>query len=394
MRQNMSKEVIITFYRNQYLIVLLNDGKAVEIYLKPGDTIELGDIYIGKVKNIVQNIQAAFIEISPGIIGYYSLKSNSRHLVTKSGTSAKLQAGDEVVVQIAREAIKSKAPVLTSKLQIPGDTMVLLGNSDFIGISKKITKDEQRNALKNLGTALTENRDTGIIFRTKSLQKTEDELGHEFERMLVDYNNIMSISDKRTCFSKIYSGGNQWLKYVHAEQEADLRILTDIPEVYTQMSIVDENPGHIYELYEDSSYPLMKLKSLETQIDRALSSNVWLRSGASIVIEPTEALTAIDVNTSKTEIKKKDEETFHQINIEAAREICRQLRLRNLSGMILIDFINMKSQECNQELLDELRTQSKEDPVQTTVIDMTALGLVEMTRKRTYRPLHEQMNRK
>ena len=134
----------------------------------------------------------------------------------------------------------------------------------------------------------------------------------------------------------------------------------------------------------------MKLKSLETQVSRALSKNVWLRSGASLVIECTEALTAIDVNTSKTETRKKDEETFLQINLEAAREVCRQLRLRNISGIIIVDFINLSNKEYSDQLMAELRKMVKEDPVQTNVIDMTPLGLVELTRKRTYKPFHEQ----
>ena len=136
---------------------------------------------------------------------------------------------------------------------------------------------------------------------------------------------------------------------------------------------------------------MIKLKNIETQLGRALSKNVWLKSGASLVIEATEALTSIDVNTSKTEIHKKNDETFLQINMEAAAEICRQLRLRNLSGIIIADFINLSSKDAENALMSELRRLSKEDPVPLNIVDMTALGLVEMTRKRTYRPLHEQI---
>ena len=147
----------------------------------------------------------------------------------------------------------------------------------------------------------------------------------------------------------------------------------------------------LVEFYDDPEYPLIKLKSMETQISRALAKNVWLKSGASLVIESTEALTSIDVNTSKTEIHKKDEETFLQINMEAAAEICRQLRLRNLSGIIIVDFINLSSKENELRLMSELKKLARKDPVPLNVVDMTALGLVEITRKRTYRPLHEQV---
>lgn len=387
----MSNEVIITNYKNQYITALLKQGKAVEIFIKGQDTPEIGDIFIGKVKNIVENIQAAFVEIQPGLIGYYSLISNSKHLFTSS-RDGKLRAGDEILVQIERGGIKSKAPVLTSKIQLSGNFMVFLGNNEFVGVSKKITNSQKRKELKIIGQSFNRENGHGVIFRTLSMQQNKQALFEEYSRLLVDYNNFMSISKNRVCYSKIFSHENYWLKYVHAENISDLHVITDVPEIYESFTDRPKDNSVSYEFYKDTSYPLIKLKSLETQIDRALNKNVWLRSGASLVIEPTETLTAIDVNTSKTEIRKKNEDTFYQINIEAAVEICRQLRLRNLSGMILVDFINMESQIHKDELMRQLTLFAKDDPVQTNVIDMTALGLVEITRKRTYRPLHEQID--
>lgn len=388
----MSKEVVITNYKNQYLVVSMDNGKAVEMFLKAPDALEIGDIFIGKVKNIVNNIQAAFVEIQPGVIGYYSLKSNPHHLFS-SLSNGKLKNGDEILVQVERGNIKSKAPVLTSKIQLTGKHLVFLGNQKFIGISKKINDVRRRDALKEMGKRLTAGTDNGVIFRTGSADKDDAQLQEEYQSLSVDYKNIMSIYRSRTCFSKILASPRNWLNYVHAVSEPSLRVLTDIPEVYQEISNqytgAAEKP--LCELYTDISYPLIKLKSLETQISRALSKNVWLKSGASLVIETTEALTSIDVNTSKTEIHKNNEETFLQINMEAAGEICRQLRLRNLSGIIIIDFINLSSKEAEEKLMSELRKLSREDSVQLNLIDMTPLGLVEMTRKRTYRPLYEQM---
>ncbi len=388
----MSKEVVITNYKNQYLVVSLDNGKAVEMFLKAPDALEIGDIFIGKVKNIVNNIQAAFVEIQPGVIGYYSLKSNPHHLFS-SLSNGKLKNGDEILVQVERGNIKSKAPVLTSKIQLTGKHLVFLGNQKFIGISKKINDVRRRDTLKEMGKRLTAGTDNGVIFRTGSAGKADAQLEEEYQSLLVNYKNIMSIYRSRTCFSKILASPRNWLNYVHAVSEPSLRVLTDIPEVHREISNqytgAAEKP--LCELYTDISYPLIKLKSLETQINRALSKNVWLKSGASLVIETTEALTSIDVNTSKTEIHKNNEETFLQINMEAAGEICRQLRLRNLSGIIIIDFINLSSKEAEEKLMSELRKLSREDSVQLNLIDMTPLGLVEMTRKRTYRPLYEQM---
>ncbi|MFR0985701.1 MAG: ribonuclease E/G [Frisingicoccus sp.] len=388
----MSKEVIITNYKNQYMIASLCDGKAVEIFFKAPDALRIGDIFIGKVKNIVENIQAAFVEIQPGIVGYYSLKTNTHHLLARPA-DRKLRAGDELLVQVERGSIKSKAPVLTSKIQLSGKNMVFLGNQQFIGISKKIVSMERREALKALGKALTGTEARGLIFRTDSAGCADHILEDEYRQLEVDYKNIMSIYPNRTCYSRIYTRPEDWLQYVHMVPEPGLRILTDMPEIYdmiqSQYGNLPQPP--LVEFYDDPEYPLMKLKSMETQIGRALSKNVWLKSGASLVIESTEALTSIDVNTSKTEIHKKDEETFLQINMEAAAEICRQLRLRNLSGIIIVDFINLSSKEDETRLMSELKRLARKDPVPLNVVDMTALGLVEMTRKRTYRPLHEQV---
>lgn len=388
----MSKEVIITNYKNQYMIASLFDGKAAEIFFKAPGALKIGDIFIGKVKNIVENIQAAFVEIQPGIIGYYSLKTNTHHLLTRP-SNRRLSVGDEILVQVERGSIKSKAPVLTSKIQLSGKNMVFLGNQQSIGISKKIISTERREALKVLGKALTETEVSGLIFRTDSAECTDQILQDEYRQLEVDYKNIMSIYPNRTCYSKIYTKPEDWLQYVHMVPEPGLRILTDVPEIY---HLLQSKYRHmiqppLVELYDDPEYPLIKLKSMETQISRALAKNVWLKSGASLVIESTEALTSIDVNTSKTEIHKKDEETFFQINMEAAAEICRQLRLRNLSGIIIVDFINLSSKENELRLMSELKKLARKDPVPLNVVDMTALGLVEITRKRTYRPLHEQV---
>lgn len=389
--QNMAKEVIITKYKQYYLIVLMEDGKAAEIFLKSPDALEIGDIFIGKVKNIVDNIQAAFVEIEPGIVGYYSLKSNTSHLYA-GAERKKLCAGDEILVQVERGSIKSKAPVLTSKIQLQGKHLVFLGNYHFIGISKKITSDAVRSQLRELGHQLIDEDKKGIIFRTSASKAAPEEVISEYKSIEVNYNNIMSTYKNRTCYSKLYSKPENWLSYVHVTDETDLNIVTDLPEVYESVREISLTSDQVScSFYEDASYPLIKLKSLETLMDRVISKKVWLRSGASLVIETTEALTAIDVNTSKAEIHKKDEETFFQINMEAAREICRQIRLRNLSGIIIVDFINLSDEAHIEQLMCELNKEAKKDPVQVNVIDMTPLGLVEMTRKRTYRPFHEQI---
>ncbi len=388
----MSKEVVITNYKNNQLIALLENNKAIEMFIKSPDSIEIGDLYIGKIKNIVDNIQAAFVEVSPGVVGYYSLKNNTQHFFSDPN-QRKLRVGDEILVQIERGAIKTKAPVLTSRIQLQGEHLVFLANYHFVGISKKISDTDTRNRLKVLSNNLIQTTNHGVILRTQSANVTDDILIDEYNRLMVYYNNIMTTYVSRTCYSKIYSMPKNWLNYVHCNNINDLKVITDISEVYDDLKNLSDSSEHVFEYsyYNDKTYPLIKLKSLETQIDRAISKHVWLRSGASLVIEPTEALTCIDVNTSKAEIHTKNEETFLQINLEAAKEVCRQIRLRNISGIIIVDFINMSDKKNEEELIHTLCKYAQEDPVQLNVIDMTPLGLVELTRKRTYKPFHEQL---
>ena len=166
-------------------------------------------------------------------------------------------------------------------------------------------------------------------------------------------------------------------------------IVTDDPEIYDELknAASAELPIRLY----NDSYPLSALYNLETALDRALGKIVWLKSGGYLVIEPTEAMTVIDVNTGKNTDKKTPEDVYLKTNLEAASEIAFQLRLRNLSGIIIVDFIDMKEEEHNKELLQMFRQYLNQDPVKTTLVDMTALGLVEVTRKKIKQPLYEQM---
>lgn len=397
-------DLIITRWQDHGVIASYEGGKLSELSFTeslPGDSSDkgkdvlIGDIYIGRVQSIVKNIQAAFVEYLPGHIGYYPLTHNRTHLFTAASKQpdAALTVGDEILVQIERGEIKSKAAVLTSHIQFADEHMVLMYKEGNVGISKKITGERKRERLKSLGERLIAGTELGIVWRTEAAAADAEILTASYKTLLDNHKNIMSTYQKRTCFSRLYRRDDRWFQAVHAKPDDHLRVQTDIRAVYDELisAFGAAANGPVIEYYNDT-YPLLKLKSLETGIDRALNKLVWLKSGASVVIEPTEALTAIDVNTSRAEVYKKDKDIFFRINKEAAIEIFRQIRLRNISGMILIDFINMKSREQEDELMILLKQLAAKDPVNCNVIDMTALGLVEITRKRTLRPIHEQIS--
>ena len=290
--------------------------------------------------------------------------------------------------------MKTKAWFLTGRLSFPGRYTVLTKGKTGIQISARIKDTAERDRLTGIVSG-EEIEGAAWMIRTEASGQRAEVIGEEMHRLEVDYNRIMSTSCMRTCFSKLMSGDSPYTqlikKFAHG---STCRVTTDLPEVYDELK---ENFGRwglseeALQYYKDDSYPLIKLKGIEAQMDKALQKRVWMRSGAYLVIEPTEALTVIDVNTGKAIGKQKMEENFFKINLEAAQEVCRQLRLRNISGIVIVDFINMKDPEHLKALMDVLREEAAKDSVQTTVVDRTSLHLVEMTRKKVHRSLAEQV---
>lgn len=393
----MRRQIIITEYKKQILTALYEDDTLVELWLEPmTDQVRVGDIYIGKVKHIVPNIQAAFVEIRPGVMGYYSLKENTGHLFANPKKNDKVAAGDELVVQVEKENLKTKAYGLTSRFSLPGRYAVLNAGQVDIRISSKIKSEEERQRLKMIAASSGQN-EPGWTIRTEASGQMAEIILEEMQQLQVDYNNIMSTYKSRTCFSKLHSGDTFYLQMVRRYlSDKECTITTD--QLLISERIQKLCTSHICEAgirlkyYEDAAYPLVKLKGIEAQIDKALQKRVWMKSGAYLVIEPTEALTVIDVNTGKAIGKQQMEENFFKINMEAAREVCRQMRLRNLSGIIIVDFINMKSAEHLQQLMHFLKNEVSKDSIQTTVVDRTALHLVEITRKKVRKTLYEQLH--
>lgn len=419
--ENTLDKLIITALRGKTAAVLFKDGHAAQIDFEPeAAEEETGVIFVGKVKNISKNINAAFVEYRPGVNGFYSLKENARPIYADGKTEhGPLKAGDEILVQVERSAVKTKDAVLTSNLTLTGQTAVLSAGKSSLGISAKIRDKEWRDAVKQRWEA-TEHGDCGLVVRTNGEAAGIDKVFKEFAALYERYLVICKAAASRTCYSVLYRPESFAVRAVRDLKISDgLEVVTDLPEVYKELQdalgITDnraaENSGTAADstavdsakmacsmaagmpslrLYTDD-FPLTALYHLETILSQALSKTVWLKSGGNLVIEPTEALTVIDVNTAKSVSKKTSEETYLKTNLEAAGEIAVQLRLRNLSGIIIVDFIDMKEEESRKTLLAALRRAVTADPVKTVLVDMTPLGLVELTRKKIRRPLHEQV---
>ncbi len=374
---------------------LYQEKKMLEVTLEPAEQQSiLGNIYVGRVKNIVKNLNAAFIEIAPGMPCYYPLDEMKQPLFVKKINSPNMVQGDEVVVQVAQESSKSKPPKVTTNLNLSGKYLVLTSENKRIGISRKISEEKREGLKKHLSFDASE--DFGIIVRTNAASASNEEILEEYEKLKQEYRNIQKIAPYRTVFSCIKESTPEYLHMLQNVNQLWLNsILTDAPELFEKareyLNAAQPEDLKKLSLYEDPGITLSSLYRLEHHLKEALQEKVWMKSGGYLVIQPTEALTVIDVNSGKSISKKQVQEHYLKINLEAAEEIARQLRLRNLSGIIIVDFIDMKSDESRELLMQALSRAVSADPVPVRVVDMTKLNLVELTRKKVRKSLAEQV---
>lgn len=378
---------------------LEEDGHIMELMLEEkGKKSILGNIYVGQVENIAANIQAAFVMIDPDTRCYLPL-SDVKNPVFSSGRTgdAPLRPGDMLLVQVSREAMKGKLPAVTTNLNFTGKYLVLTTGEKKIGFSKKLIQEEKNKLNKWLEEERAVSpREYGIVVRTNAGEASKEEFLTELSFLKRLYEKTAVYGRSRTCFSCVYETEPFYMNAVRDTYSKHLdEIVTDIPEVFEhivaylkEVSYGEENKVR---LYEDALLPLYKLYRIGMVLEEVQKQKVWLKSGGFLVIQQTEAFVSIDVNSGKFTGKKKAEETYRKINLEAAGEIARQLRLRNLSGIILIDFINMENPDHQDELFHVLQKHLRKDSVKAKAVDITPLHILEMTRKKVRRPLSEDL---
>lgn len=359
---------------------------------------KIGDIFVAKVKNIAGQIHAAFIDYAPNKKGYLPINTEYVPMITNRQYDGRILAGDEILVQLEKEAVRTKEPVFTTNLSLAGKYSVISYGNTYKGVSRKCSKSER----EQLRAIIPQEIDFGVVIRTnaasllsptETLQPVIDEIQYLNQKMSV----LLHDGIHRTCYSRLWNAAPSYLTRMRDDRIAYQQIITDDPQIYEEIKdfVALYMPERLVDLslYQDNVYPLQKLYRVETQIDELLAKKVWLKSGAYLVIEKTEAMYVIDVNSGKNISKKENAEYIYQINMEAASEIMRQIRLRNLTGIIMIDFINMEDSAKDHALLQQLRVLAKKDFILTTIVDITALGLVEITRKKTTKSLAEQLGK-
>ena len=378
---------------------LIEEERIMEIRLESDQEKSiLGNIYTGQVENIASNIQAAFVQIEPGKRCYYPL-AEAQRAVFSAGRKGNgpLRPGDELLVQVSRDAMKGKLPALTSNLNFTGRYLVLTTGDKKFGLSSKLAQEDRHRLSGWLKEeAERPDKEFGIIVRTNAADASKEEILKELEWLKGRYHKAVVQGRNRTCFSLVLETEPFYVAAVRDAYGRDLdEIITDVPEIREMiLGYLEEISPELKEklrFYQDKLLPLYKLYRVETALDAIQKEKVWLNSGGFLVIQQTEAFVSIDVNSGKYTGKKKMEETFRKINLEAAVEISRQLRLRNLSGIILIDFINMENPDHREELFHVLQKLLRKDPIKSRAIDITPLHILEMTRKKVRRPVIEDI---
>lgn len=354
----------------------------------------LNNIYIGKVKNLVPNIDAAFIEIEKGYECYYSLTDNKNPIFINKKNNKKITIGDEIIVQVVKENIKTKQPLLTSNIALTGKYVVVSAGDKKLGISNKLSLKE-RQRVKDLFADHMDG-EYGIIARTNIKNAAKEDVIGEVKKLKNKLTQLIQSAMHRTCYSVLYEGEDNYISILKGLYEDSLEhVVTDDKEIYrnihTYLTEQHMDVNRYLLFYEDSLLPLYKLKNLESEIKNATQERVWLKSGAYLVIQPTEAFTVVDINTGKFTGKKNSQETFLKINLEAAKEIARQLRIRNISGIVVIDFIDLYKDIDKKHLMDEFDKILKNDSITTKLVGMSQLNLVELTRKKVRKSLREQV---
>lgn len=378
------RKIIITGYGNGILTAVEEDGRVAELHAEPvTDAPRVGDIFLARVENVVKNLNSAFVELGGGRKAYLPLDREKPLAVCGERRACQ---GETVLVQVEKEAVKTKTPVVSGTISLAGESLVLLCPGSGVRLSRKIGGDEQRARLK----ALLEGElpeGTGAVVRTEAVHAPEEEILAELRRLREELERILSSYRYRTAFTCLHRGKTLYetvLERRLADPETE-EAVTDLSEVWEKISSLPKT-----RFYDDASLSLTAAHDLEKALKKATDRHVWLPCGGYLVIEPTEALTVIDVNTGKNDLNKKKEAAVRRTNREAAAEIAAQLRLRNLSGMILVDFIDQGPEE-TKALLEEMRALLRKDPVLAEAVDVTGLGLMELTRKRVRRPLYEQL---
>ncbi|MBN2809112.1 MAG: Rne/Rng family ribonuclease [Deltaproteobacteria bacterium] len=410
----MSAELIINVTEGEVRVALLENGTLAELFYERDRGLGIvGNIYKGRVVKVLPGMDAAFVDIGldkaaflyvadvrneealapyladeePVVVDeeFALAEEELEEALPAPHINDLLQEGQDILVQVSREPMGSKGARVTTYNSLPGRYLVLLPTVDHVGISRKIEDEEERQRLKDLVTAIKP-EGMGLIVRTVSEGKEDGALLHDLNFLLKLWDNIKKKKDKTKSLNLVYQDLRLVQRIIRDLYSDEIdRLVVDSDDCYHELKafIASYFPDLHCEIERYTGIqPIFQAYDIEIEVNKALEEKVWLKSGGYIVIEATEALTAIDVNTGRFVGKKNLEDTILKTNLEAAKEIAFQLRLRNIGGIIIIDFIDMETKNHRERVNAALEEALKRDKAKSNVLKISELGLVEMTRER------------
>jgi ribonuclease G len=387
----MTDEILINVTPQETRVAVMQQGVAQDLYIeRTSHRGIVGNMYVGRVKRVLPGMQSAFIDIGlerSAFLHVADIWENQHNGEAAKPIEKVLAEGQTLLVQVIKEPIGSKGARLSTQISIAGRLLVYLPQESHIGVSQRIESEAEREALRTRLQQLVPHHNGGYIIRTMAETATDNELLADTEYLSKLWNNLKERAQAAPAPSVLYQDLDISLRVLRDFVNEDIsRVLVDSRETFTRMSAFAENyiasAASKLEHYSGAR-PLFDLYGVEDEIERALSRRVDLKSGGYLIIDQTEALTTIDVNTGGFVGGRNFDDTIFKTNLEAAQVIARQLRLRNLGGIIICDFIDMDSCEHREAVLEEFRKALLRDRTRVTVNGFSALGLVEMTRKRT-----------
>ncbi|HET6781379.1 MAG TPA: Rne/Rng family ribonuclease [bacterium] len=398
----MSKEIIANIEPFETRVAVLEDGQLVNFFVERGEPLA-GNIYKGRVANVLPGMEAAFIDIGLERNAFLHVGDVRAQRLAgeevddsfgRGAIAERLRVGQEILVQVTKEPMGTKGARVTTYVALPAYYLVLMPTVNYVGVSRRIERDQERRRLRQLADKLRP-KGMGVIVRTAAEGASEKDLADDIQFLLQVWSRVEERSKTGRAPTLVYQDLRLIRRVVRDLFTDDVaRFLIDSPEEFQRVQdlVASFAPKLKARLsLHSASEPVFEALGVERELEKALRRKVWLRSGGYIVIDRTEALTVIDVNTGKYVGKTDLATTIFRTNLEAVGEIVRQITLRDIGGIILVDFIDMENESHRKRVMQAVNEAVRKDRSKIHIIDLTGLGLVEITRKRVYQDLEEIM---
>ena len=409
----MQKEIVINASDNQHRIAIVEDGRLAELFVESDERERMvGDIFLGTVVKVMAGIQACFLDIGldqdaflhfsdvgHGFKEFGAITGDDEDIDTEDEEEetrprrkrhyqqprVNLQKGQEVIVQIFKEPVGNKGVRVTTEVSLPGRFLVLMPFDDSLGVSRKIQNFKERRRLRRIARSILPSG-YGAIIRTVAEGRDEDMLSNDLQQLVQSWREVEKTLKKSKAPTLLYKDASASSSVIRDLFSDDVtRVAVDSKKMYRQIrgyiNGVSPHKVQVVELHAGRD-PIFDELGIEKQIAQLLSRKVWLKSGGYIIIEHTEAMKVIDVNSGRYAAKSEQEMNSLRTNLEAVREISRQIRLRDLGGIIVIDFIDMIHDENNRKVFEEMRRELRRDRAKSTILPLSEFGIMQITRQR------------